>query len=140
VKPAPSLKPTHAAVRAYYDALAALAAHGAGHEGATETAFSRLLADTAPAVGRTLIPKQALKAGGRTIFPDGTLRDLYNLRRGFWEAKDTDDLNAEIQKKIARKYPLTNTIFEDTRRAVLFQNRAEARRFDLTELRPPPLQ
>jgi predicted helicase len=134
VKPAPSLKPTHAAVRTYYETLAALAGHGAGHEGATETAFSRLLADTAPAVGWTLIPKQALKAGGRTIIPDGTLRDLYNLPRGYWEAKDTDDdLDAEIKKKIDKKYPLANTIFEDTRRAVLFQNRTEVRRFDLTD-------
>src|SRR5262249_34362980 len=30
-------------------------------------------------------------------------------------------------------YPLTNTIFEDTRRAALFQNGVEARRFDLAE-------
>jgi hypothetical protein len=102
VKPAPSIKPTHAAVRAYYEALAAYAAHGAAHEGATETAFGRLLADTTP-VGWTLIPKQALRAGGRTIFPDGTLRDAYNLPRGYWEAKDTDDdLDAEIRKKIDR--------------------------------------
>jgi hypothetical protein len=126
------IKPTHAAVKAYYEALAAYAARGATHEGATETAFSRLLADTAPAVGWTLIPKQKLKAGGKTIFPDGTLRDAYNLPRGYWEAKDTaDDLDAEIRAKIARNYPLTNSIFEDTRRAVLFQNRTEARRFDL---------
>jgi hypothetical protein len=37
VKPATSIKPTHQAVRAYYDALATYAAHGAAHEGATET-------------------------------------------------------------------------------------------------------
>jgi predicted helicase len=85
-----------------------------------------------------LIPKQTMKVGGKRIAPDGTLRDLYNLPRGYWEAKDTDDdLDAEIRKKIEKKYPLTNTIFEDTRRAVLFQNRAEARRFDLAE--PPQL-
>jgi hypothetical protein len=105
MKPTPSLKPTHAAVRAYYDALATYAAHGAGHEGATETAFSRLLADTAPSVGWTLIPKQGLKAGGRTIIPDGTLRDAYNLPRGYWEAKDTDDdLDAEIRKRTAKSH------------------------------------
>ena len=46
-----------------------------------------------------------------------TLRDIFT-RRGFWEAKDTDDdLDAEISKKIAKGYPLVNTIFEDTQRA-----------------------
>ena len=55
--------------------------------------------------------------------PNGTLRDLFNLQRGYWEAKDTDDdLREEINKKRAKGYPFTNTIFEDTRRAVLFQN------------------
>jgi predicted helicase len=59
---------------------------------------------------------------------------LYNLPRGYWEAKDTaDDLDAEIKKKIDKRYPLANTIFEDTRHAVLFQNGAEAHRFDLAE-------
>ncbi len=133
MKSAPLLKPTHRAVTAYYQALSTYAAHGAVHEGATETAFSQLLAATAPGVGWTLIPKQPHKAGGRTIIPDGTLRDDYNLPRGYWEAKDTnDDLDAEIQKKIAKKYPLSNIIFEDTRRAVLYQNGTETRRFDLT--------
>jgi predicted helicase len=41
-------------------------------------------------------------------------------------------LEAEIGKKRAKGYPLTNTIFEDTRRAVLYQNGAEVAAFDLT--------
>jgi len=134
VKPSTSIKPTHQAVRSYYHALAAYAARGAAHEGATETAFSRLLADTASSVGWTLIPKQALRVGGRTVFPDGTLRDAYNLPRGYWEAKNTDDdLDDEIRKKIDKKYPLNNIIFEDIRRAVLYQKRVEVRHFDLTD-------
>ena len=68
------------------------------------------------------------------IFPDGTLQDVFKLARGYWEAKDTDDdLDAEIQKKIGKKYPLTNTIFEDTRTAVLYQNGVQCRRYDLRE-------
>ncbi|MBO0698003.1 MAG: N-6 DNA methylase [Zavarzinella sp.] len=128
------IKATHAAIRAYHAALQAYAEHGAAHEGATETAFSRLLADTARAVGWTLIPKQAFKVGGKTVYPDGTLRDIYNLPRGYWEAKDTDDdLATEIKKKIAKKYPLTNTVFEDTRTAVLYQHNVRRDEFDLTE-------
>jgi hypothetical protein len=130
-----SIKPTHKSIATYYEALKTYKAFDAAHEGATETAFSQLLASTAGAHGWTLIPKQPHKvAGGKTIFPDGTLRDLFNLQRGHWEAKDTsDDLDVEIQKKIKSKYPLTNTIFEDTRQAVLFQNRKEVARYDLTK-------
>jgi hypothetical protein len=87
-----SIKPTHPAIRTYYEALKQFTELAAHHEGATETAFSRLLADTAKsAAAWVLVPKQGLKAGGKNIYPDGTLRDLYNLPRGYWEAKDTDD-------------------------------------------------
>ena len=84
------------------------------------SAFQNLLAETAKPHGWLLVPEQRAKVGGKTVSPDGTLRDLFNLHRGYWEAKDTDDdLTAEIRKKIAKGYPLTNTIFEDTTRAFL---------------------
>ena len=120
---ADTLKPTHKAIKAYREALDAYAGQQVTHEGATETAFQRLLSDAARAHGWMLVPKLGIKRGGKSITPDGTVRDAYNLHRGYWEAKDTaDDLTAEIKKKIARGYPLTNTIFEDTTRAVLYQN------------------
>ena len=66
--------------------------------------------------------------------PDGTLRDFLNLRRGFWEAKDThNDLDVEISKKIAKGYALSNTILEDTRTAVLYQDGVQRYRLDLTD-------
>lgn len=130
------LKPTAKAIQRYYQALRDYRAQGVTHEGAVETAFQRLLADTAPAHGWTLLPKLKLTVKGKNIYPDGTLRDFFNLRRGFWEAKDTDDdLDAEISKKIAKGYPLNNTIVEDTRIAVLFQNGQERYRLDLTDPR-----
>jgi hypothetical protein len=56
----------------------------------------------------------------KTVIPDATLCDEHHLHRDYWEAKDTDDkLDIEIKKKIAKGYPLTNTIFEDARQAVL---------------------
>ena len=83
-----------------------------------------------PSTGRS-IPEQTLANGKR---PDGTLRDSFNLPRGYWEAKDTkDDLHVEIRKKIAIGYPITNTIFEDTRRAILYQNSKLALEIDLTQ-------
>lgn len=101
------VKATDPAITAYRAALKQLAEHGAEHEGATETAFSRLLADTAKPHAWTLIAKKGMKskATKKQIYPDGTLEDAYYLPRGYWEAKDTDDdLDAEIKKKIAAGY------------------------------------
>ncbi len=100
------------------------------HEGALRSAFQNLLAETGRQTGWTLIPELA----SGSIRPDGTFQDEYFLNRGYWEAKDTDDnLGAEIQKKIAKGYPLTNTIFEDTQRAYLYQNGQVALQADLAQ-------
>ena len=92
----------------------------ADYELAVRTAFQNLLAETARHVSWTLIPEQTLPSGAR---PDGTLRDDY-FARGYWEAKGPDkDLEREIAEKIKKGYPLTNIIFENTKRAVLYQNK-----------------
>jgi predicted helicase len=81
-----------------------------------------------------IIPKRQVRLNGSSIFPDGTLLDSYNLPHGYWEAKDTDDnLEAEIRKKVAKGYPLINTIFEDTRQAVLFQDKREVLKAELAD-------
>ncbi|WIG54378.1 MAG: hypothetical protein OJF61_000164 [Rhodanobacteraceae bacterium] len=59
-------------------------------------------------------------------YVDGAL--LYGLRLpfGYWEAKDEkDDLDAEIELKFRRGYPQDNIVFEDSREAVLIQNKRE---------------
>jgi hypothetical protein len=62
------------------------------------------------------------------------MRDTFNLPRGYWEAKDTkDDLKTEIRKKITLGYPITNTIFEDTRRAILYQNNKQVLEINLAK-------
>src|SRR3984893_14889150 len=116
------IKATHKAIQAYYQTLEGYGAHHVEHETALRSAFQNLLAETAKAHHWTMVPEQPTRVGGKLVRPAGTLCDEYNLHRGYWEAKDTDDnLDAEIGKKIAKGYPLTNTIFEDTRQAVLFQ-------------------
>jgi type I restriction-modification system DNA methylase subunit len=133
----PAGRSVRAAIRAYHATLREFAARHVAHEGATETAFSRLLADTARPHRWTLIPKQSMRVDGNLIVPDGTLKDEYDLPRGYWEAKDTgDDLDTEIRRKIDKKYPTANTIFEDTSRAVLYQNGRVEARFDLTDPGP----
>ncbi|MYC08218.1 MAG: N-6 DNA methylase [Chloroflexi bacterium] len=69
----------------------------------------------------------------RGVIPDGTVRDVLLMARGYWEAKDThDDLDAEIQAKFNRGYPTDNIIFEDSETAVLVQNGETAMRVDMT--------
>ena len=117
-------------IKEYYAALEAYEQQGVTHEGALRSAFQNLLAETGRRTGWTLIPELA----SGSIRPDGTFRDEYFLNRGYWEAKDTNDnLETEIQKKIAKGYPLTNIIFEDTQRATLYQNGQVAMQADLTQ-------
>ena len=86
--------------------------------------FESLLQETARLKDWTFIAELSGKSGGAIIRPDGTLRDRNSLPRGYWEAKDTqDDLDTEIKQKIARGYPLSNIIFEDTQTGVLFQSK-----------------
>ena len=133
ITPAVHLKPNHKSIQAYYDALLAYGEQGVVHEMALRSAFQNLLAETARAKNWTLVPELNIKIRGRSIRPDATLRDdEWQLPRGYWEAKDTaDDLDEEIRLKAAKGYPLVNTIFEDTRRGVLFQHGREVLRADL---------
>ena len=100
----------------------------ADYELATRTAFLNLLSESARQVKWMLIPKQTLEG----IRPDGVLRDSFDLKLGIWEAKGAQsDLDKEIARKISAGYPLTNTIFENTKRAILFQNKKRAFEYDL---------
>ncbi len=129
-----TIKPTHRSVKAYYETLKGYAGQDISHETAVRSAFQNLLADVAKLHGWTLIPELSHSAKTGTVRPDGTIRDNSYLPRGYWEAKDTsDDLDAEIRKKIAKGYPTTNILFEDTRTAVLYQDAQEVRRIDLKD-------
>lgn len=98
-------------------------------KGATELnlrpAFQNLLADVARRVNLTLMHEMTIR--GR-IRPDGVLVNDFNIRRGYWEAKGPKgNLEAEIEQKKRDGYPLDNALFENTRKAVLFQG---GHRFD----------
>ncbi|MGA3164988.1 MAG: type ISP restriction/modification enzyme [Terriglobia bacterium] len=118
------ITPTHRSIRKYYENVAALRAQGVLNEMSVRSPFESLLQETARLKDWTFIAELSGKSGGALIRPDGTLRDRNSLPRGYWEAKDTqDDLDTEIKKKIARGYPLSNIIFEDTQTGVLFQSK-----------------
>jgi predicted helicase len=95
--------------------------------------FENLLAGSARLYGWTFVAEQGEHAEGHLIRPDGTVRDANSLPRGWWESKDVlDDLDEEIQRKIRSRYPVRNTIFENTRRAVLYQDGELAFEADLS--------
>lgn len=129
-----AIKATHKAIKAYYEALEKYARQDIDHESAVRSAFQNLLDELGRRFGWTLIPELSLTTKAGPIRPDGTFRDDYYITRGYWEAKDTGDkLEMEIRRKIGKGYPLTNTIFEDTRQAVLYQNGGLAMRVDLAD-------
>ena len=94
-------KPTHNEIKRYYEELADYATHEVAHETAVRTAFQNLLAATCKKAGWHLVPEQSTRVRGKQIRPDGTLRDDFNIHRGYWEANDSGDkLDEEIAEVI----------------------------------------
>jgi hypothetical protein len=125
------IQPKDRAIIAYYDTLATYHHLGTSHEMAVRTAFQSLLETTAHTVGWFLIMEYPLPNRKRI---DGGLLDEFRIPRGYWEAKDShDDLEAEIAKKIALGYPLSNTLFEDTRQGILYQHGQRVMVADITQ-------
>jgi len=117
---------------AYYAALSRYAGLGVTQEQGIRSAFRSLLETFAKPAGWTLVEEHTLPGSRKR--PDGTLLDDFRIPRGYWEAKDAkDDLEAEIRSKIKLGYNLSNIIFEDTRRAVLYQNKQRVLDVDLTQ-------
>ena len=127
-----SIHPQDKLLDSYYKSLKALRGRqNIRHEGGTRRAFGGLLNGLARRRNWTLVEelsRQSIRST-RRIRLDGALRDQWKRPHAWWEAKDSaDDLDAEIDKKIAAGYPLDNIIFEDTVTAVLYQDGYEARR------------
>ncbi len=72
---------------------------------------------------------------GKTIYPDGTIKDALRLDWGYWESKDTyDNLNLEIEKKLKAGYPDDNILFEDSQTVVLIQRQQETMRVSMMDI------
>jgi predicted helicase len=130
------LKPTHAPVKAYYAALAQFQLHGHTTEGNTRAAFADLLKKCASPYKWHLVEEFPFKGTGKqSLRADGAIFDNdLPILQGFWEAKDTnDDLDREIKSKVAKGYPLSNTLFQSPSRAVLYQDNRIALDCDLTK-------
>jgi hypothetical protein len=104
-----------------------------------ETIVREAFKDLLKAWGRQhdliFLAEYPLKTATKTnIAVDGALLHELRMPLGYWEAKDADDdLNEEVSKKFKRGYPQDNIIFSDDAVAVLWQNRAEVLRCDMTD-------
>ena len=130
-----SIKPTHKAVTAYYDSLARFAKLGVKHESAVRLAFATLLEHAAAQFDWKLVPEYPIRRkAAKPLKADGAILDNYSLTHGLWEAKDSDDdLEKEIKAKFAVGYPKDNILFQEPRRAVLYQSGERAYEADLTD-------
>ncbi len=121
----------HPAIATYNARLQNLKAHGHITEEQTRHAFAVMLDSIC--TERNLYFVAEIPVGPRMRRKiDGAIKDEYS-EIGYWEAKDEkDDLEAEVTFKRSLGYPLSNTIFEDTRQAILWQNQKFAGKFDIT--------
>lgn len=103
---------------------------GTSRESVVREAFKDLLKGWGRSHDLIFIPEYEITTPAKDRrYVDGAL--LYELRVpfGYWEAKDEkDDIDAEIALKFSRGYPQDNIIFEDSRQAVLIQDRQEIMR------------
>jgi len=106
---------------------------GSRKETAIRTAFQNLLNEYCKQKGFLLIPELDYKtAKGKTVRPDGTVKDSLRLDWGYWESKDeADDIDEEIRKKFAKGYPKDNILVEDSSTAILIQAEHEMMRVQM---------
>mmetsp|Transcript_542 Transcript_542/g.1541 ORF Transcript_542/g.1541 Transcript_542/m.1541 type:complete len:856 (-) Transcript_542:5-2572(-) len=104
-------------------------------EGVISEAFKDLLKSWAKSDNLIFINQYPMQSSlKKPIRPDGAILHDVRVPLGYWEAKDTDDdLDAEIEAKLRTGYPQDNIIFEDSRVAVLWQDRNEVTRCDMTD-------
>ncbi|MBV5297069.1 MAG: N-6 DNA methylase [Rhodoferax sp.] len=108
---------------------------GSQRETIVREAFKDLLKSWGKQQDLVFLAEYPLKTASKTnINVDGALLHELRLPLGYWEAKDADDdLDAEVSKKFKKGYPQDNIIFSDDSTAVLWQNRAEVLRCDMTD-------
>ncbi|MBK6346579.1 MAG: hypothetical protein IPF68_11725 [Bacteroidales bacterium] len=111
-------------INQYYQNLDRTLQYGkSSNEQSIRNHFWALLNEYARKANYELIPEVAVMGTrGKKVYPDGTVKNLWGLDIGLWESKDEkDNIEAEIDSKIKKGYPLTNILFEDSNTAVLFQ-------------------
>jgi predicted helicase len=108
---------------------------GSNRETIVREAFKDLLKAWGKQLGLVFLAEYPYKTATKSnIMVDGALLHELRMPLGYWEAKDeSDDLEEEISKKFKKGYPQDNIIFSDDATAVLWQNRNEVLRCDMTD-------
>ena len=108
---------------------------GSQRETIVREAFKDLLKNWGKQHNLIFLAEYPLTTATKTnINVDGALLHELRMPLGYWEAKDADDdLDAEVSKKFKKGYPQDNIIFSDDAVAVLWQNRTEVLRCDMTD-------
>ena len=118
-------------IQKYYQELEKISQHGGdSKETAIRSAFHNLLNGHCQNKGFQLVDELEYK--NTRNYPDGTVKDALRQDWGYWEAKDTDDdLDKEINKKLAKGYPSDNILFENSQTAILIQDGQETMRIEM---------
>src|ERR1035437_3138858 len=108
---------------------------GSQRETIVREAFKDLLKNWGKQHDLIFLDEYPVKTATRSnINVDGALLPELRLPPGHWEAKDAgDDVVIAVTKKFRKGYPQDNIIFSDDSVAVLWQNRNEVLRCDMTD-------
>lgn len=108
---------------------------GSSRETIVREAFKDLLKAWGKQHDLVFIAEYPIKTPTKSnVVADGALLHELRMPLGYWEAKDADDdLDEEVSKKFKKGYPQDNIIFSDDAIAVLWQNRNEVLRCDMTD-------
>ena len=127
------LKPTHKAIKAYYDGLKQLHDINIDLEGSVAPLFAALLRHCAKQFNWILAEQYPMRPHCKPIKVDGALFDQYKLLHGIWEAKDTrDNLEKEVKNKFEVGYPKVNILFQAPKHAIIWQNGIEVINDDIS--------
>jgi hypothetical protein len=109
---------------------------GTNREQVVREAFKTLLKDSGRSHNLIFVPEyEYITPAKDRRYVDGALLHELRVPFGYWEAKDEkDNLDAEIDYKFRRGYPQDNIIFEDSREAVLIQNKDQVIRCDVEDI------
>jgi len=123
-------------INQYYNNVDQIIQYGGSRkETSIRVEFQNLLNNYCRSKDFLLIPELEYKTKkGKTVIPDGTIKDALRLDYGYWESKDQyDNLDLEIEKKLAKGYPDDNILFEDSQTVVLIQGGGEILRVSMRD-------
>jgi hypothetical protein len=97
------LKATHAPVKDYYATLEKFGRGKFDNEGNIRRAFETLLEKTARPFEWFLVSEYPIpRTGKNPLKIDAAILDVFNLPRGYWEARDEKDV---LRIEIGKKFP-----------------------------------